>query len=42
MIEIGEERVRAGHTGDGLRAMLGWSLGAVTLGLLVTLMVFII
>lgn len=40
MTEIGEEKVRAGHTGDGVRAMLGWGLAAVTLGLLGTLIIF--
>lgn len=40
MIEIGEENARSGHTGDGVRAMLGWGLAAVTLGLLATLVIF--
>jgi hypothetical protein len=39
-MDIGEEKVRSGHTGDGVRAMLGWGLAAVTLGLLATLIVF--
>ncbi len=39
MTEIGEEKVRAGHTGDGVRAMLGWGLLAVTIGLLGTLII---
>ncbi|MES1202753.1 MAG: hypothetical protein ABUS57_15055 [Pseudomonadota bacterium] len=41
MTEIGEEKVRAGHTGDGVRAMLGWSLAAATIGLFATLIVFV-
>jgi hypothetical protein len=40
MTEIGEEKVRSGHTGDGVRAMLGWGLAAVSIGLLGTLMLF--
>lgn len=39
MIEIGEEKARAGHTGDGVRAMLFWGLSAVTLGLFATLII---
>lgn len=39
MKEIGEERVRAGHTGDGVRAMLFWGVTAVALGLFATLIV---
>ena len=40
MIEIGEERARSGHTGDGVRAMLGWGIAAVAFGLFATLIVF--
>ena len=41
MKQIGEEQVRAGHTGDGVRAMLGWGLAAATIGMLATLIIFI-
>ncbi|MGE3303142.1 MAG: hypothetical protein AB7M12_08510 [Hyphomonadaceae bacterium] len=35
-----EERVRAGHTGDGVRAMLAWGLGLAITAMIVTLFAF--
>ena len=37
MPNLTEERVRAGHTGDGVRQMLGWSLAMSLAALLIAL-----
>lgn len=39
-MNLTEEKVRAGHTGDGVRHILGWSLFLGMIGLVGALTVF--
>ena len=40
-MDLTEEKARSGHTGDGVRAMLGWSLLLGFTGLIVALVSFV-
>jgi hypothetical protein len=41
-MNLTEEKVRAGHTGDGVRNILGWSLFLGGIGLAVLLALYIV